>query len=179
MSIICAQLDTSTNTLWIGSDQLSSNGSGFIVRAPKFVVVGKWALGAVGDMRTVTLIERHSVKLLSRVRSPHTVVDRIKKMLKDDGYNASDEAGAQEWGSSFILAHPDAVYGICEAFSITKVQAGQFLADGSGWAFATGAAFAASDRSFEERMLLAVSAASAHDKSCGGPPWIHSIAGGK
>jgi ATP-dependent protease HslVU (ClpYQ) peptidase subunit len=181
MSVIAALCSTRTGTAWIGSDTMACSGTLRQDSGPKWVIRRPWAVGVAGHLRTINVISESADELLGNLSSPHDFAQRVRDLLRADGYREvkDDEVGPLQFGQMLMLARPDKSWTIGADFSVLELPADRLWAEGSGRDLVLGAAFGLqctgmkhSDSEIVERAL---EAAILWDVSCGGIPWCAEL----
>jgi ATP-dependent protease HslVU (ClpYQ) peptidase subunit len=182
MSIIVALHHAQRRSTWIGSDTLACSGSLRLPFGPKWVVRRPWAIGIAGHLRTVNLVDRHAADLTNQLSGPYELADRLRDLLKRDGFReGTEERGPLEFGQTLLLAHSDGVWTLGSDFSTVAVPSGQLWAEGSGRDLAIGAAHiltGAMQLEPPEIVRRAIETAVAFDIGCGGHAWVFDLAAG-
>ena len=140
MTIICA--GHNGKRMWIGSDTLVDSAGTKLYKAFKWVVWGGWAVGVAGESRAQDVLEHHAKKLFDDLSGAFEFAERVRSIFKDHDFDlkpARDNQAPPNSGQWMILAKaPDRLWAIGPDFSILDM--GDFAADGSGQAYALGAA---------------------------------------
>jgi ATP-dependent protease HslVU (ClpYQ) peptidase subunit len=183
MSIIAALHHAGRGSTWIGSDTLVCSGSLKLPFGPKWVVRRPWAIGIAGHLRAVNVVDRYAAELTNQVSGPYELADRLRDLLKRDGFReGAEERGPLEFGQTLLLAHADGVWTLGSDFSTVAAPPDQLWAEGSGRDLAIGAAYIlTSMRQLEPAEIVrrAIETAVAFDVGCGGHAWVFDLAAGK
>lgn len=179
MSVIVG-LRTSNGETWIGSDTLACADAMKITVGPKWVVRAPWAVGVAGHLRTMNVVDAHADKLLHDLASAYEFSDRLRDLLKSDGFHENGEAqGPLVFGQTTMLAHPTGLWALGGDFSLVRIADNELWAEGSGRELALGAGYAAQvtcmKQAPEETVRLAIAAAIHFDVGSGGEIWIHRL----
>ncbi len=179
MSIIAAHHDAHRRSTWIGSDTLACSGSLRLPFGPKWVVRRPWAIGIAGHLRTVNLVDRHAGELMNQVSGPYELADRLRDLLKRDGFReGTEERGPMEFGQTLLLAHCNGVWTLGTDFSTVAVPSDQLWAEGSGRDLAIGAAHVLAHvipQEPAEIVRRAIETAIDLDIGCGGHAWVFEL----
>lgn len=182
MTIIVGLHDPDRGETWIGADGRALEcGTPAMGPIQKWVVArdGRRAIGLSGQLRAITVLRNLDWENL---RDVFAVAERVRDMLRDDGFNAKpreDAGGAPSLGQQMIYAEHGSVWDIDATFSIVKVTAGRLWARGSGMDFGLGADHAS--RTLDPtlppatRVRHAIEAAIEHDVGCGAPIFLRPI----
>ena len=175
MTVLAAMHDAERRVTWIGSDTYASMGGLKFRSAPKWVVGPWWAVGCAGDGRLQTLVEAHLSDELVEETSVTDLAERLRELVKDDGWNISPEPGAPDYGVWIVLASSEGVWSVCSAFSVDRMKG--YWADGSGGQVAMGAMYVAQEKGLrpQEIVEIGVEAAIEHQHSCGGRAWVNGL----
>ena len=156
----------------IGSDTLGSREGLRAVCGHKWARFGSWAVGSVGDLRTVNIMQHHAKRLLDDLGDPFEFTTRLTDVLKECDYVLSphDNDHAPCTGQNLILANPTNIWRLCDSLSFAPNE--HYWADGSGQEYALGAMYAMREIDDAERVLKAgLAAAFEYDAGTGGEIW--------
>lgn len=175
MTTICA-VQSPGHGVWIGSDTAAVNCYTSLYGIEKWIVREPWGVGVAGNMRTINIIQAHADGILHAPHGAWTVANRIRDLLHDDSWRleSDNEGGPAEFGQQMIIAHPGGVWSIDPGFGVVEIPDGEFWADGSGRAYALGAAHAC-DGQPADKVHAALAAALRYDSSSGGEPFVRVI----
>lgn len=174
MTVIAAVQDPESNCTWIGADSMTNYAGTCLYTTQKWVTWNGWGIASAGDHRTNSLLLEHVDRILGEASTHFEVAENVRSMLQEDGYNQDHEEGAQSFGQQMIIANHDGVWAVSPSFALIDIKPGELWADGSGRAFALGAAYSVKAGP-REKIEAAIDAAIRYDDSCGGDPKIASI----
>lgn len=181
MTVLAAYTDG--QRVWIGSDRRTSFGDLFYDSAEniKWTLCTPWWVGSSGWGRARYLIERESARIAA-MGDEYDIADFLRETVKADEWKPRQGDGESlGYGSAYIVASPRGLYLVSSDFTPIKWPPFRILCDGSGSSYAEGAGWAAINHfglcKGAEIVRCAVAAAVAHDKNCGGEPWVIQIGG--
>lgn len=176
MTIICAMHEPGVGT-WIGSDTQETVGHEILLLdGPKWVVGEHWAAAMTGEAVVHDIVIEHAADLLDADVTPREFHRRLVSILKEAGVEPKMDEGNlyPRWHYRLILASATELW---DVDGHGHCRRSNWVANGSGCEFATGAIFALGSAvpSMPPRdaVHLAVSAAINHTNGCGGAPWVH------
>ena len=182
MTIICALRDPQHKCTWIGSDTQVTTGDQAVDFGPKWIIHKGWAAGCAGDLRTINVIAANAKTLFENLKTPYVFSQRLRTVFQAEGIQAaksadSEEGGAETFGQDLILVSTRAVWVLDTSLSIYKSPAGRASAEGSGAAYALGAAFSlrTSKQAPDTILRAMIRAAMAFDPNCGGRVWLRRL----
>lgn len=175
MTIVCALRDGPR--VWLGSDRQETVGHSERAIMPhgKWLLGKTWAMGISGEARLRDLLLARSF-LLDEPGTAFDVGERLKAILKDDGFKPREEEFKPlNWGFGFILARPGELY---EVDCVMHARETDWAVRGSGADYGTGVYFAmtfAAMSTHRSVIETAIRAAIAYDTGCGGEPWVYCL----
>lgn len=174
--------------VYIGSDSLSSNPyNKDVVTNPKVIEIGTPPYGAGPMLVGFTSSWRMGQLLQHKVTLPDVIhatdpleylvvhfVDAVRKALKDGGYAETHDG--QESGGYFLVGYGGHLFTVQADYSVIESSHG-FDATGSGYKEVLAVLHATRDlkRSPEDRITLALEAASTFTPSVQGPFLVKSV----
>ena len=162
--------------VWIGADALITDSYWTKDRAahPKVFQGGEFLIGWSGSVRMGQLLQ-YALTVPARLpeQSEHgylctTFVDAVRDCLRAGGNQiVKDEAAAAD--GRFLLGYAGALYAVAQDYQVFHSRRG-YAACGGGATYALGSLHAtAKNPDPEERIRLALDAASTFSADCGGP----------
>lgn len=177
MTVTCALASPARHAIWIGADTLVTNCGTRMTGAVKWALAGGWAVGLAGDRRAYDAVARNAAAIFAGDGSVFDVAYALREVLRADGFSRCDDECAENLGQQMILAGPLGVFALDGAFSAVAVTPGELWADGSGRAYALGAAHALGDCRAEPEAVVraAIEAAVRYDPCSGGEAWVRRL----
>jgi ATP-dependent protease HslVU (ClpYQ) peptidase subunit len=137
MTTITAFHDPDVGT-WIAADQQTSGND---LRLPaatcKLIRFGQYVVGVTGEHRTINVLEEEGFE--SSFDGIADAMDRIRIILDQAEYKASNDHGAPHMAGHYLLAGPDGVWDVDGSLSYTRINDNTLWAAGSGSELAIGA----------------------------------------
>lgn len=165
---------------WLAGDSRTSYGDYAIDHGEKQHSSGdgKIVLSFVGLSRLNHLIAGNKDALFETADAP-AISDKLRALVTADEWEPCKEPGEpHDWDIGGLIAVPDGLWHVARDFTTSFVQPRDVVALGSGAAYALGAAKVLGANA-PETLRLAVSAAIACSRNCGGPVWLRSVELGK
>lgn len=185
MTVICAYQDPESGDIWLGSDsRVTDNWSIMPTAEPKWIVDWPRAIAVAGEGRADTILKTLNLNG-EATHDAITISYLIRDLLK-----AETEEFRQQFvrgGTAFIFCDQrqplcSGVYSIDCFFGVTRIQPGEFFAEGSGARHAEGAASVILEhpeifKEFGIRLTIetAIETAIARDAGCGYPIHVHKL----
>ena len=144
----------------------------------KWQSVGRWSWGACGSSRLHQLIARDPRVLVGD--DPYSIADRIRDLVKEDGYQSyEDKGGPLYWSDESLLARRGAIWKLCSDYTVLPIPVGTLAVVGSGLSYALGADQAMLLQSKppkgRKRVLRSVEVAMSLDYYSGGDLWSRTL----
>jgi hypothetical protein len=179
MSILIAASDPSREMTWIASDTRATKDGRISEIGTKWVSRGGWALGNAGSFRTTCLLRANVDSLLKDIVGPYDVIERLREMLDEHGYEAKhDGVVPPGYAESFLLASHNELWEIGAYFEVLDVAIGHASAIGSGMEYALGAIWGYNEAQIRmtgnDMMTRAIQCAVDNDAHCGGL-WVRAV----
>ena len=162
--------------VYLGSDGIATDIDGECrpINIPKIFKRGSFIIGFTGSIRTGQIIQR------SRYRIPTSIwgwPDLIREQTTKKGAMVISDENGEVIGSNFIIGHKGKLYELLCDFQLNEVNGFGYTAIGAGSTPALGSLFTSENFDFlgpDERIRMALEAASEFSKSCG-PPYTIKV----
>lgn len=183
MTVIVGSIDRENELMWIGSDALlSGDDDTYVSRNDKVFEKGAFLLGHTGSLRANQLIRYGSgMPRLTAARRKdimefmcNHVVRHMIDILNEGGWGNSDN-GYLETDDNFMVMVGGRLFIVWSDFQVFEPEQ-DFFAIGSGARIALGSMVASESMEEEDRIDLAIEAASVFSGSVGGERMILSKA---
>jgi ATP-dependent protease HslVU (ClpYQ) peptidase subunit len=160
--------------VYVAADSLSSTEDKVCYRKDKKMFKnGKYLIGFCGSIRTGQILQRRFWKPPTDI---YAVPDSMMNLLEKKGCMSITEEGHKNCGCNFIFATKGEIYEILVDFQLVE-PIDDYTAIGSGADFALGSLYSTKGTNLkpEERLKLAIEAASYFSTSVGGEIIIERI----
>lgn len=179
MTTICAVLDQEGGPTWIGSDGLClSTGTKMpLPIGSKWAGAHGWAFGHAGNLRVGQYMRARRYELLRDLRGIDDLCDRVMQLWKDLDLTPDGDEGTKCYAQALVVCGPEhldwPVWAVGPSCEWIPIRRGELWADGSGRAFALGAAHAIGDIVDSKTLIYsALSAAARYDDGSDEPIWV-------
>ena len=180
MTIICAYTDGKKT--WIGSDTQVTGGNHISYIERKWCVVGSWASGDSGSVRTGNVLEQYKDELLGGLNTPWEFSKRLQERFEKERFHPDlqsrgDEGGPIDWGQDILLAKPGKIWVLDSELGIVKFGKNEPVAYGCGFEYALGAGYVAREAGIKGLTIVEYMLESAveYDPYCGGKLWTWEL----
>lgn len=148
MSIVCAvQENGKTFVAWDNFAQHNGTIIPTVGDLGKFVFLGDWAVGSVGECRAYNVFAENEFDgaFVNEVKTDdiEQFMVWLRGLLRDDGFTAEEGSSAfTVKGTDFLVAHKTrGVWSVGNDFSYDRIVPGRVWAIGSGTNYVLGAAY--------------------------------------